>query len=295
MKKNIIIGIGEILWDILPQGKRIGGAPVNFVYHALQNGADAHALSAVGDDENGKEILQTLNNYHIPNSIQINSYPTSTVEVELENGIPTYKIIENVAWDYIENSQVFIDAVAQCDAIGFGSLACRSEKSKKTIFSLLDIAPKTALRVFDINLRENFYSLELIENLLHKCNVLKINDVEMVILKQIFDLKGSNEEICENLIQKFKLKYLIFTVGEKYSIIYSPKDCTLIETPKVEVADTIGAGDAFLGTFIQHILSGETQLEAHKYAVAVAAFVCTQAGAWVEYDSAKIEQIKDAI
>lgn len=295
MKKNIIIGIGEILWDLLPQGKRIGGAPVNFVYHALRNGADACALSAIGSDENGNEILQTLERQHIPNFLQVNSYPTSTVEVELENGIPTYKIVENVAWDYLENSQIFSDVVAHCNAIGFGSLACRSKQSQETILSLLDKTPKKALRVFDINLRENFYSKDLLETLLKKCNVLKINDIEMVILRQIFELKGSDEEICEKLIKKYRLKYLIFTLGEKYSVIFSPKDCTLIETPKVNVADTIGAGDAFLGTFVQHILNGETQLEAHKNAVAVAAYVCTQAGAWVEYNHNEIENIKNAI
>lgn len=295
MKKNIIIGIGEILWDMLPSGKRAGGAPVNFVYHAIQAGADGYAISMIGNDNNGAEIVHELQKNKIKYIIGESQLPTSTVEVELENGIPTYKIIENVAWDDIEVTQDALDLVKKCDVICFGTLALRSEKSKESILTLIDAAPDNALKVFDINLRQNYFSKELIEALLKKSNVFKINDVELAILRQLFSLKGTDEEVCDKLLQEYNLKYLIYTVGDKYSVIYSPHDCTLIETPKVNVADTIGAGDAFASAFLQATLNGQSQLESHKYAVAVAAFVCTKSGAWPKYDRKKIEEIENGI
>ncbi len=295
MKKNIIIGVGEILWDMLPSGKRAGGAPVNFVYHAIQAGADGYAISKVGQDAKGSEILDELKKNKIKYIIGESHLPTSTVEVELENGIPTYKIIENVAWDDIDITTEALDLVKKCDVICFGTLALRSKKSKESILTLIDAAPDNALKVFDINLRQDYFSKELIEELLKKSNVFKINDVELAILRQMFSLKGTDEEICDKLLQEYNLKYLIYTVGDKYSVVYSPHDCTLIETPKVKVADTIGAGDAFASAFLQATLNGQSQLEAHKYAVAVAAFVCTKSGAWPKYDRKKIEEIENGI
>lgn len=295
MKKNIIIGIGEILWDMLPSGKRAGGAPVNFVYHAIQAGADGYAVSKIGHDKNGVEIIEELKKNKIKFLIEESHLPTSTVEVELENGIPTYKIIENVAWDDIKVSSESLDLIKKCNVICFGTLALRSQESKKSILTLIDAAPSDALKVFDINLRQDFFSKELIEELLKKSNVFKINDVELAILRQLFSLKGTDEKVCDNLLKEYNLQYLIYTVGDKYSIIYSPHDCTLIETPKVKVADTIGAGDAFAATFIQSVLNGKSQLEAHKDAVAVAAFVCTKSGAWPKYNRKKIEKIENSI
>ena len=295
MKKNIIIGVGEILCDMLTSGKRAGGGHVNFVYHAILSGADGYAISKVGKDANGSEILDELQKNKIKYIIGESHLPTSTVEVELENGIPTYKIIENVAWDDIDITTEALDLVKKCDVICFGTLALRSKKSKESILTLIDAAPDNALKVFDINLRQDYFSKELIEELLKKSNVFKINDVELAILRQMFSLKGTDEEICDKLLQEYNLKYLIYTVGDKYSVVYSPHDCTLIETPKVKVADTIGAGDAFASAFLQATLNGQSQLEAHKYAVAVAAFVCTKSGAWPKYDRKKIEEIENGI
>ncbi len=295
MKKNIIIGVGELLWDMLPSGKRAGGAPVNFVYHAIQAGADGYAISKIGKDANGAEILEELKKNKIKFLIEESNLPTSTVEVELENGIPTYKIVENVAWDDIDVTNETLNLVKKCDVICFGTLALRAKKSQDSIMALIDAAPQKAFKVFDINLRQDFYSKELIETLLKKSNVFKINDVELALLRQLFSLKGSDEEICDKLLQKYQLRYLIYTVGDKYSVVYSPKDCTLIETPKVKVADTIGAGDAFAASFLQATLNGQPQLEAHKYAVAAAAFVCTKSGAWPKYDRKKIEEIENGI
>ena len=281
--KPLVVGIGELLWDIFPTGKRAGGAPVNFVYHATQLGAEGYAISAVGKDELGKEILQELDKNHIAYSVDSLTYPTGTVKIELNNGIPSYTIVENVAWDHIPLTEKDIDLIKKADAICYGTLSLRNENSRRTITTLLSYAPKDSLRFYDINLRQHYYSKELIEELLKMANIFKINDEELLTLKDLFNLKGSDEDVCKYFIDKYNLKYLILTAGDKYSIVYSQNEVSRIETPKVKVADTVGAGDSFSGAFVQGILSGKTLKEAHQQAVKISAFVCTQTGAWPEY------------
>ena len=283
-KKPLVVGIGELLWDVFPTGKRAGGAPINFVYHATQLGAEGYAISAVGNDAFGTEILQELDKNHIAYYIDSLSYPTGSVKVELNNGIPSYTIIENVAWDHIPLTQKAVDLVKNADAVCYGTLSLRNADSKKTVTTLLSYAKKEALRFYDINLRQHYYSKELIEELLNYANVFKINDDELLVLKDLFSLKGTDEEVCKYFMNTYKLKYLILTAGEKYSVVYSQTEVSRIETPRVTVADTVGAGDAFSGAFVQGILSGKTLKEAHKQAVEISAFVCTKTGAWPEYD-----------
>ncbi|MDR0645604.1 MAG: carbohydrate kinase [Elusimicrobiota bacterium] len=282
-KKPIVVGIGELLWDVFPTGKRAGGAPVNFVFHATQLGAQGYAVSAVGNDILGTEILQELTNNNIAYFIEILDYPTGSVKVELNNGNPTYTIIEDVAWDHIPLAQKAIDIVKKADAICFGTLALRHPDSKNTIETLISYAPENSLRVFDINLRQHYYSKELIEELLKKANVFKINDDEIKTVKGMFSLQGGDSEVCKWFLNKYNLRYVILTAGEKYSVIYSSTEESRIETPRVEVADTVGAGDSFSGAFVYAILTGKTLHQAHEIAVKTAAFVCTKSGAWPAY------------
>ena len=282
-KKPIVVGIGELLWDVLPTGKRAGGAPINFVYHATQMGAEGYAISAVGNDLSGTEIVQELEKNHISNSLGTVEYPTGSVMVELKEGIPTYTIIEGVAWDHIPLTQESIDLIKRADAICFGTLALRSQASKETILSLLSYAREDALRFFDINIRQSYYSKELIETLLHKANVFKINDEELVLLRDMCKLEGSDEEVCRQILQKYNLKYLVLTAGCVFSSIYTADEVSTIPTPRVEVADTVGAGDSFSGAFVYSVLTGKSLREAHQTAVETAAFVCTQEGAWPPY------------
>lgn len=282
-KKPIVVGIGELLWDVLPTGKRAGGAPINFVYHATQMGAEGYAISAVGNDLSGTEIVQELEKNHISNSLGTVEYPTGSVMVELKEGIPTYTIIEGVAWDHIPLTQESIDLIKRADAICFGTLALRSQASKETILSLLSYAREDALRFFDINIRQSYYSKELIETLLHKANVFKVNDEELVLLRGMCDLEGSDEEVCRKMLRKYNLKYVILTAGSAFSSIYSPDEQSTIPTPKVEVVDTVGAGDSFSGAFVYSLLTGKSLREAHQIAVETAAFVCTREGAWPSY------------
>lgn len=281
--KPIVVGIGELLWDVLPTGKKAGGAPINFVYHATQLGAEGYAISAVGKDELGEEIVQELDNNHIAHCIESVDYQTGTVEVTLEKGIPTYNIIENVAWDHIPVSSKAIEIVKKAKAICFGTLAQRNMDSRKALTELLSYAPEDALRFFDINIRQNYYSKELILDLLEKANILKINDEELEMLRPMMGLGGDYEVCCKALLEKYGLKYVILTAGSKFSAIYSTDENSVIGTPKVAVADTVGAGDSFSGAFVYSILTGKSLKEAHRKAVNTAAFVCSKEGAWPEY------------
>lgn len=281
--KPVIVGIGELLWDVLPTGKRAGGAPVNFVYHATQLGAEGYAISAVGNDLAGTEILQELDKNKIGHCIATVDYPTGTVLVELNDGIPTYNIVEGVAWDHIPLTEEAINIVKKADAICFGTLAQRNSESRKTLNTLLSYVPDSALRFFDINIRQKYYSEELIKELLQQANVFKLNDEELEMFRPMFNLEGDEETCCRRIMEEYDLKYLILTAGSHYSTIYSADEKSTINTPKVEVADTVGAGDSFSGAFVYSILSGKSLKEAHQCAVETAAFVCTKEGAWPEY------------
>lgn len=283
-KKPVVIGIGELLWDMLPGGKRAGGAPINFVYHATRLGAEGYAVSAVGNDALGDEILLELEKNGIKYCIERTDYPTGYVQVTLNNGIPSYEIVEDVAWDHLKASPEAIKLVEKADAVCFGTLALRSPESKKAVETLLAHAPADALCFFDVNLRGTYYSRPLIEELLSKANIFKINDEEIEVLKKLFDLSGSTDEICREFIRRFHLKYMIFTAGEKDSAIYTAAEKSYLPTPQVKVADTVGAGDSFSGAFVYNILAGKTLAQAHAAAVKTAAFVSTKSGAWPLYE-----------
>ena len=281
-KKPIIIGIGELLWDVLPTGKKAGGAPINFVYHASRLGAESYAVSAVGNDPLGDEIMAEIDKIGIGHIIPRVEYPTGTVLVELKDGIPNYTIIEGVAWDHIPLTEEMKQLAKKADAVCFGTLAQRSETSRETIQALLSFVAEDAYRILDVNIRQHYYSKEIIVSSLRNCNVFKINDEELLLMKRIFDIEGKKEaDACQWFVETFNLKYMILTAGSDYSAIYTHNDVSRVKTSKVKVADTVGAGDSFTGAFISSILAGQTLEEAHLAAVDRAAFVCTRHGAWV--------------
>lgn len=282
--KPLVVGLGELLWDVFPDQKKAGGAPINFVYHATQMGAEGCAISAVGNDVFGTEIIMELEKNNICNYIEKVEHPTGSVLVELHEGSPTYTIVEGVAWDFLPLTQQAIDLVKRADAICFGTLAQRSPVSHETISTLMAYARPEALRFFDINLRQHYYSKELIESSLEKANVFKLNDEELLLLRPMFALEGSDDEVCIWFMKRFDLRYLILTGGSQFSTIYSTTEKSTIPTPRVTVADTVGAGDSFSGAFIYSILSGKSLSESHQKAVEIAAFVCTQQGAWPAYE-----------
>lgn len=283
-KKPVVVGIGELLWDMLPDGKRAGGAPINFVYHATQLGAEGYAVSAVGNDALGDEIITELEKAGIKYRLTRNDYPTGHVNVILNDGIPTYEIVEGVAWDHLTASPEAKELLKAADAVCFGTLAQRSPESKKALEELLSCIPENALRFFDVNMRGTYYSKELIEDLLSKSDAFKINDEEIEILKKLFGTSGGEDDVCREFIKRFGLKYMILTAGDKYSAVYTETDKSFLPTPKVTVADTVGAGDSFSGAFVYNILIGKTPSEAHAAAVKISAFVSTRSGAWPVYE-----------
>ena len=280
---KLIVGIGEALWDVLPEGKKLGGAPANFAYHVSQFGLDSRVVSAIGHDRLGEEIIEQLNDKGVEYNIDVVPYPTGTVQVEIDQaGIPQYNIKENVAWDNIPYSDTLHEIAKQTRAVCFGSLAQRSIVSRETINRFIDAMPKDdeTLTVFDVNLRQGFYNKEILVNSMERCNVLKINDEELVTVSRMFGYPGIDlQDKCWILLGKYNLKMLILTCGINGSYVFTPGSVSFQETPVVEVADTVGAGDSFTAAFISSILKGKSVPEAHKTAVAVSAYVCTQNGA----------------
>lgn len=283
MNNTIVVGMGEALWDMLPEGKKIGGAPANFAYHVSQFGLDSRVVSAVGEDELGVEILKNFHEKKLNCMIETVPYPTGTVQVELDrNGVPCYDIREGVAWDNIPFTPALEGLARQTRAVCFGSLAQRSVVSRETINRFLDVMPdgEGQYKIFDINLRQGFYTKEIICGSMRKCNILKINDEELVTISRMFGYPGIDlQDKCWILLAKYNLRMLILTCGVNGSYVFTPGEVSFVETPKVEVADTVGAGDSFTAAFVASILRGLPVNEAHRLAVATSAFVCTQNGA----------------
>ncbi len=282
-QKRFVVGLGEVLWDVLPEGKKLGGAPANFAYHAGQFlGMDnTIAVSALGQDALADETIAALREHGLNDLMPHVPYPTGTVQVQLdEQGIPTYDIRENVAWDNIPFDEDIQQIARNCRAVCFGSLAQRNVVSRKTIHQFLDATPHDCVKIFDINLRQQFYSKEVIQESLQRCNILKINDEELVLIGRMFGYPGLDiENKCWLILGKYNLDMLVLTCGTNGSYVFTPGQMSFQETPKVKVADTVGAGDSFTGSFCAAILHGKHVSQAHKKAVEVSAFVCTQNGA----------------
>lgn len=284
MEKNnkFVVGIGEVLWDVLPEGKKLGGAPANFAYHVSQFGLNSRVVSAIGNDKLGAEIERDFSEKGLEGIIEKVAYPTGTVQVSLDdNGVPNYTIKENVAWDNIPFTTALKELAQHTCAVSYGSLAQRNIVSRETIHAFLDAMPKEgAYKIFDINLRQNFYTKDIICESLERCNVLKINDEELVAVSRLFGYPGIDlQDKCWILLAKYDLKMLILTCGVNGSYVFTPGHVSFVETPKVTVADTVGAGDSFTAAFVSAILRGLSVSEAHKLAVNVSAYVCTQNGA----------------
>lgn len=283
MQTKSIIGLGEALWDLLPEGRKPGGAPANFAYHCAQFGLPAVAISALGNDALGDETVAQLEARELRYVMPRVDYPTGTVGVQLDEvGVPTYEIYEDVAWDHIPFNDEMRRLAENCGAVCWGSLAQRHADSRATIEKFLDHTPADCLRIFDINLRQHYYTLSCIENSLHRCNILKINDDELIILRQLlrYSDEGDETAFVVHLIHTYDLQMVVLTCGAIGSHVFSTDGLhSFIPTPVVDVVDTVGAGDSFTATFCAALLHGKLIREAHVLAVRVSAYVCTCPGA----------------
>ena len=296
-----IVGVGEVLWDLLLTGPQLGGAPANFAYHARALGADAQTITRVGNDDYGRAILRRFHTLGLPETtVQLDeTAPTGTAKVELSgDGLAHFTIQENVAWDYIAATDEAVAVVHSADAICFGSLAQRSKSSRQAIQQLVATTPAHALRVFDINLRQQFYSRAVIEESLRLANVLKLNDNELPTLTAMFDLTGPIENQIARLAQVFDLQVIALTRGANGSLLYQERDgqgpgqrqdqdqdrdqrprWSNCASRPVEVVDTVGAGDSFTAALVLGLLSKMELDQINTIANEVARYVCSQAGA----------------
>ena len=281
-----VVGVGEVLWDMLLSGPQLGGAPANFAYHAHALGAQAHVITRVGNDESGLDIIRRLRGMGLPTAtVQLDgAAPTGTAKVELSgNGLAHFTIEENVAWDYIAATREALAVGSAADAICYGSLAQRNESSRDTIQHLVAAVPAEALCVFDINLRQRFYSRGVIEESLQLANVLKLNDDELPTVAGMFSLGGSMENQIERLAQMFGLRVVALTRGANGSLLYQKdedearwSDCP---SRPVDVVDTVGAGDSFTAALVLGMLRRMDLDEINDIANEVARYVCSQPGA----------------
>lgn len=293
-QQNYIVGIGEALWDMLPEGRKIGGAPANFTYHVSQFGLDAVAVSAVGDDELGAEIRQTFEEKDLQTQLATVPYPTGTVAVTLDaKGIPHYEICEGVAWDNIPFSPELEALARNTIAVCYGTLAQRNSVSRKTIESFIAAMPADGIKICDINLRGTFYNKEILESSMRACDILKINDEEIDEVSRLLDAEFPTQRMATlNMMSRYEIDILILTCGTNGSYIYSMDGTeSFLPTPKVKVADTVGAGDSFTGAFIAALLCGKNIKKAHALAVEVSAYVCTQNGAMPELPDEIIDKL----
>ena len=277
-----LVGLGEVLWDVLPKGKQLGGATANFAYHAQALGGNGVVVSCVGDDDLGREILARLDDLGLDRRYMAidKNHPTGTVTVELDTGgKPAYTIHENVAWDYIPYSSGLKELAGEVDAVCFGSLCQRSRVSRETIRQFLDATKRECLHLFDLNLRQSYFNREIIDALLKQTDVLKLNDEELPVLAELVDVRGSETEVLDQLTERYALRLVALTRAERGSRLFKAGRDSTHPGFRTEVADTVGAGDSFAAVLALGLLRGERLDRINEHANRVASFVCSQNGA----------------
>lgn len=284
MDKKTVVCFGEVLWDVLPTGKIAGGAPMNVAYHLNNFGIRSLMVSKVGEDDLGKELLTFLQHKGISTEFIQKDYTfqTGVVNVQFdEKGSPSYDIVQPVAWDYIHLSDRVLAAVKECDLLVFGSLAARNETSRKTLIRLLNRAP---LAVFDVNLRPPFYDRALLENLLSKSDIVKMNDEELDIIAGWYASSADERAKMEIVKRQFTLQAILMTKGKDGAVYLDDDGLHTQGGFPVEVQDTIGSGDSFLAGFISQLLAGKKPQECLAFACATGALVATHRGGTPEID-----------
>lgn len=278
-----LVGLGEILWDMLPAGKQLGGAPANFAYHARALGAEGVVVSCIGDDELGKEILSQLGSLGLDcGYIAVDkAHRTGTVTVKLDaDGVPDFTIHENVAWDVIPLDAGLLELAGRADAVCFGSLCQRSDVSRNTVRRFLEKTKPECLRIFDINIRQSYYSKDIVGAMLEASNVLKLNDDELPLVAEMLDIKGAESEILAELVARYGLRLVVLTKGAEGSRLYGTDgDSKSKGVPPEKIADTVGAGDAFTAAVAVGLLNGNGLEQINAHANRVASFVCSEHGA----------------
>ena len=283
-RKPLVAGLGELLWDVVGDNETLGGAPINFVYHAAQLGASALAISTIGDDLRGKRAISSLTDHGVVTDhlTVVEGFPTGYVQASVDaNGVADYLFPDEVAWDRLTIESTTETLAPRLELICFGSLAQRSQHSRAVIHRFLASLPSVALKIFDLNIRQNFYSREIIRDSLIKADILKLNDDEIELLSRLEDLKGSPEKRLAILVERYRLALGVLTRGEGGSLLVSPTEVSDHPGFQAEVVDTIGAGDSFTAVIGMGMLKGDPLERINEHANRVAAHVCSRRGAMV--------------
>lgn len=276
-----VVALGEVLWDEYGGEARLGGAPANFAVHAAALGAEAHLVSAVGEDARGHEALRLLAQRGVSTKCITRdpAHRTGRVEVELSAGIPRFRIISDVAWDHITFQGPMVELAEDADLVYFGTLAQRGEPSRTTLRQFLSLCPAGVLCVLDLNLREPFYDREVVAESLARAHLVKLSEEELATLRGYFPGEGDEAAYIHGLAERFELELVVVTLGERGCRVHGPEGVLEAAGERIEVVDTVGAGDAFTAAFALNYLAGHALAECAAAANAVGAFVAGQAGA----------------
>jgi len=275
--KQTVVCFGEVLWDVYPTEKKLGGAPFNVAAHLMQSGTQAHIITKIGNDDLGKQIVSAIQLQNISiKQLQIDeNLPTGTVQVNLDaNGIPSYKISEPVAWDFIDKSLANTELVNSADALVYGTLACRSAQNFDT---LMELTKHSKLNICDLNIRQKFYNKSVIESLLNQSHILKINNEEEQLLIEIFNFDAAN--FYKQIQAKFNIEIIIKTKGERGAELFQNNKVYKVDGVKIDVVDTVGSGDAFLAAFIHNYLNKRDLKTCLEKGANLGAYVATYTGA----------------
>ena len=289
----IIVGLGEVLWDLLPGGRQLGGAPANFAYCSHVLGNRGIVVSRAGDDRLGSELRQRLREAGLSDEyVQPDSgHATGTVNVKLDSaGKPEFEITYPAAWDFLEWNQQLEKLASNCDAVCFGTLAQRSPQSRSTILKFLHATRDDCLTVFDVNLRQSFFSAEIILHSLKNAHAVKLNEDELPVISNVLGIVA--EDFCKKIVARFDLQFVCVTRGERGSVLYARSG--LHEHPgfRVEVTDTVGAGDAFTAGLIHEYLRGASLAQMNETANRMGAWVASQLGGMPRQSDGKLDALR---
>ncbi len=280
----MVVGLGEVLWDVLPEGERLGGAPANFAFHASQLGADGRLVSRVGDDRLGRETLRLLREHGLDAAgVSLDPlHPTGRALARLKNGAATYEFPDDSAWDHLALTPEAERLARKATAVCFGTLAQRSPVSRAMIRAFLGSFPPDCLRILDPNLRGDYYGDTLLAESLEAADVLKLSDEELDVLSQMFGVSGTDAQRLAGLARRFGLRLAAMTRGGRGAVIVGEEGVSDHPGIPAEVVDTIGAGDSFTASLAVGLLAGLDLDAINDRANRVAAAVCARAGAMAE-------------
>lgn len=284
MKRHTIVGIGEILWDVFPNGPKFGGAPANFACSAAGLGRErvgVFVASGVGNDDFGRRALEFLQKRGVDTScVAVQDQATGQVDVELDDaGRASYRFAADTAWDNLVWSNDMEQLAARTDAVCFGTLGQRSEQSRATIRQFVSATPSTAIRILDVNLRPPFVSDAVIRESIELANVLKLNDEELPVVAELCGASGTEFDVMREISSRLDIEVVAVTRGPQGAVLVRGEEISEFGGVQANVVDTVGAGDAFTAALVLGLLTGSPLDEINQTACNVAAFVCSQSGA----------------